>query len=138
MTGGQDVSMEIADEEREGSRVPTPPERENCPGPTLLIFLGFYHHPTIFFFGRAHSTQKFLGQGSTPCHTSNQSHGSDKAGPLTCCTTRERLTIYFYTTESALTPAIPRGRAPWTQATSAPEPAVFQAVRSSSARTLIN
>ena len=33
--------------------------------------------------------QKFLGQGSIPCHGSNQTHSSDKAGSLIYCTMRE-------------------------------------------------
>ena len=32
---------------------------------------------------------KFLGQGLNPRHSSNQSHCSDSAGALTCCTARE-------------------------------------------------
>ena len=32
---------------------------------------------------------KFRGQGSNPCHSSDQSHCSDSARSLTCCTTRE-------------------------------------------------
>ena len=37
--------------------------------------------------------QKFLGQGSNPCHSSNQSHSSDNARSLTCYTTRELLEL---------------------------------------------
>ena len=79
MTGGQDVSMEIADEEREGSRVPTPPERENCPGPTLLIFLGFYHHPTIFFLA------------APTAHRSSWARDQPRATPVTRATAVTRL-----------------------------------------------
>ena len=47
-----------------------------------LTFLPFF----FFFFGCAHRMWKFLGQGSNPHHSSDQSYCSDCAGSLTCCT----------------------------------------------------
>ena len=41
------------------------------------------------FFGRSRSTQKFLGQGWILYHSSDPSSCSDKAGSLSCCSTRE-------------------------------------------------
>ena len=32
----------------------------------------------------AHGMQKFLSQGSNPCHSINLSHNNDNAGSLTC------------------------------------------------------
>ena len=43
----------------------------------------------FIYFCHAHSTWKFLGQGSNPCHSSDSSHRSDNAGSLTPCTTKE-------------------------------------------------
>uniref|UniRef100_I3LTG1 Coiled-coil domain containing 97 n=1 Tax=Sus scrofa TaxID=9823 RepID=I3LTG1_PIG len=45
----------------------------------------------ISFFGCAHGMQKFPGQGSNPCQSSNPSHcsGSDNTRPSTCRATRE-------------------------------------------------
>ena len=40
------------------------------------------------FFGSAYSTQKFLGQGSNPCHSSNLRHSSDNTRSLTIWATR--------------------------------------------------
>ena len=37
----------------------------------------------FFFFGGAPSMQKFPGQGSNPCHSSDLSHSSDTIRPLT-------------------------------------------------------
>ena len=39
------------------------------------------------YLGRAHSRQKFPGQGSNLHHSSDPSSCSDKAGSLTCCAT---------------------------------------------------
>ena len=36
----------------------------------------------FFLFGHVCSMRKFLGQGSKPCHSCNQSHSSDDAGSL--------------------------------------------------------
>ena len=47
----------------------------------LLLFWGF--------FGHAHGIQKFLGQGSNPHHSSNQSYSSDNIRSLTHWATRE-------------------------------------------------
>ena len=41
----------------------------------------------FFFFGLASSMQKFLGQESNLCHSSNPSHRSDNTGSLTCWVT---------------------------------------------------
>ena len=38
----------------------------------------------IFFFSRVHGMRKFPGQGLNLCHSSNPSHSSDNARPLTC------------------------------------------------------
>ena len=45
----------------------------------------------FFFFGHAHSTWKFLSQGSNLSHSSNWSHSSDNARSSTCWATRELL-----------------------------------------------
>ena len=37
----------------------------------------------FFSFGLIHNMQKFLGQGSNPSHSCNQSHSSDKAESIT-------------------------------------------------------
>ena len=46
-----------------------------------------YGFPLIFFlifvFSHARGMQKFLGQGSSPCHNSNPSHSSENTRPLT-------------------------------------------------------
>ena len=43
----------------------------------------------LFAFGHPCATWKFLGQGSNPCHKSNQGHSSEKRRSLISCTTRE-------------------------------------------------
>lgn len=54
-----------------------------------------YHFFFFFPFGLACGTQKFLSQGSNQCHSNNQSHGRDKAGPLPHGATRELLRHYL-------------------------------------------
>ena len=46
---------------------------------------------SLFFFGCTHGMQNFLGQGSNPPYSSDQSHCSDKAISLTCWATKELL-----------------------------------------------
>ena len=41
------------------------------------------------FFDHTLSMQKFLGQGSNPCHSCNLSQSGDNTGSLTHCVTRE-------------------------------------------------
>ena len=48
------------------------------------------------FFGHAHSMQKFPGQWSNPCHSSNPRCCSDKARTLTCCATGELLVSHDF------------------------------------------
>ena len=45
--------------------------------------------PTLIFLGCACGIQKFQGQVSNPCQSSNPSCFSDSTGSLTHCTTRE-------------------------------------------------
>ena len=44
----------------------------------------------FFFFGHTHSSQKFPGQGSNPCHC------SDSTRSLTCCIPRELSIVLFF------------------------------------------
>ena len=55
----------------------------------------------FFFFDCALGIQKFLGQGSNPCHISHPSQSSDNAGSLSHWATRELLNvlIYFFKSE---------------------------------------
>ena len=48
------------------------------------------------------------GQGSSPCHSSNPSHSSDKAGSLTCCTTGNSLRVLLK--DPATLSGLPWGR----------------------------
>ena len=53
-------------------------------------------HLFIYFFGHTHIIQKFVGQGSNPCHSSVPSHSSDNAGSLIFWVTRELLWASFH------------------------------------------
>ena len=57
--------------------------------------IGILSHLFIYIFSLMSGTQKFLGQGLNLCHSCNQSHSSDNAGPLTSCTTRELLITFL-------------------------------------------
>ena len=48
----------------------------------LLHNLYTISHPLFFFFPCTWAMQKFSGQGSNPCHCSDQNHCSDNAGSL--------------------------------------------------------
>ena len=58
---------------------------------------------SFFFFGCAQGTQKFLGQVSDLCHSSNQSHGSDHTGSLTHWASRELLEWVFFVSPTLVT-----------------------------------
>ena len=57
--------------------------------------MGWQKYSVLVFFGCTHIMQKFLGQGSILCHSSNQSHCSDNTGSLTCWATRELWNILY-------------------------------------------
>ena len=52
-----------------------------------LILRGFFN--VLLGGGHICSREKFLGQRSNLCHSSDPSHCSDNAESLTCCVTRE-------------------------------------------------
>ena len=54
----------------------------------------------FFFFGFAHSTWKFLGQGRNPCHSRDPSRCSDNARSLTHRATRELLCVLYLNPKS--------------------------------------
>ena len=66
-------------------------------GPVSL-FLFFFSFFFLLFFGHTHSLRKFPGQGLKLYHSSNLSHCSDNARPLTCCIMREFwfLSLFLY------------------------------------------
>ena len=53
----------------------------------IILFIYFYFAER--FFCHAHGMQKFLGQGSNPCHSGDPSHCSDNTGSSTHYTARE-------------------------------------------------
>ena len=55
----------------------------------FLFFLFFFLFLSLFCCFC--SMWKFLGEGSSPCHSSNLSHSSDNVGSLTYCATWELL-----------------------------------------------
>ena len=50
----------------------------------------------LFFLGHPQGMQKFLGQGSKPCHSSTPSHCSENARSLTCKDTRDLQKRHIY------------------------------------------
>ena len=57
--------------------------RQLRPYPVYTLFLFFT------FLAVPLACRHFLGQGSNPCHSSNQGHSSDNTRSLTYCATRE-------------------------------------------------
>ena len=51
------------------------------PGQQHQHLLGMLEIHIFFFFGHAHSTHSFLGQGSNLSHSSERSHSSNKPDP---------------------------------------------------------
>ena len=74
------------------------------------LFLSFICFFFSFFWGGGHShgIWKFLGQGSNLSHSSDPSPCSDNTGSLTCCTTRELLSIFFFFFGPPMAYGVPR------------------------------
>ena len=62
---------------------------------TVLLLLKLLIWFKFWFFGHARSMRKFLGQGSNPCHSSNQSHSTDNNRFLTCGILRRFLNFFL-------------------------------------------
>ena len=68
--------------------------------------LPFIYLLLFFFLGCTFSMQKFLGQGSNPCHTSDPDCCNDNTRFLTCCITRELHRLSINHTNSPFTPKL--------------------------------